>query len=440
MPNHTRLPATVDSLYDLVTGDEETRVCKDIPDAACNDQPRNFFAYLGANVLNKIADELSSARLVLPWMVGALGAPAALAALLVPVREAGVLLPQLLVAAKIRAMPLRRSAWMTGAALSAAAALGLALTAFGLRGALAGVAMLAILAVYSLARGICSVAAKDVLGKTVSKTRRGRLMGLASGIAGVATVAIGLGLAGAPGQGEDAFLVGVLLTVSALAWLPAMACIGMIAEQPGASEGGGNAIDAVREGFALIRDDHAFRHYLATRAWLLSVALAPPFYVLLAQRETGGAADLGLLIAAGGIAASLGAPTWGRLSDRDARQVMALAAALAAVTALVTVGIASLAPGWLSSGLLHALLFGSVSLAHAGVRLGRKVYLVDLARADNRAMLVAVSNTAIGALMLLAGSIGLLAEWFGIVGLLGGFGLLSLVAAMSALRLAAVED
>ena len=48
----------IDSLYDLITGDEDARVCKDIPEAACQDQPRNFFAYLGANLLGEVADEI----------------------------------------------------------------------------------------------------------------------------------------------------------------------------------------------------------------------------------------------------------------------------------------------------------------------------------------------------------------------------------------------
>jgi hypothetical protein len=34
-----------------------------------------------------------------------------------------------------------------------------------------------LLVLFSLTRGLCSVSAKDVLGKTVSKARRGNLMG-----------------------------------------------------------------------------------------------------------------------------------------------------------------------------------------------------------------------------------------------------------------------
>ena len=93
--------------YDQITGDEDARVCKDIPDAACRHLPRNLIAYLFANFLSKVADELSSARLILPWLPGSLAAPAAFVGFLVPIREACVLLPQSAVAAYIRRLPRR---------------------------------------------------------------------------------------------------------------------------------------------------------------------------------------------------------------------------------------------------------------------------------------------------------------------------------------------
>ncbi len=91
-PSHQAAQA-VEDLYNRITGDEDARVCKDIPEAACNDQPRNFFAYLVANLLGKVSDEIASAKLVIPWLFGALGVPATFTCFLVPIREAGVLFP-----------------------------------------------------------------------------------------------------------------------------------------------------------------------------------------------------------------------------------------------------------------------------------------------------------------------------------------------------------
>jgi len=53
MSSRTPVEQGLGWLYEQATGDEDARVCKDIPDEACDEQPRNFFAYLTANFLNK---------------------------------------------------------------------------------------------------------------------------------------------------------------------------------------------------------------------------------------------------------------------------------------------------------------------------------------------------------------------------------------------------
>ncbi len=186
----------IEDLYNRITGDEDARVCKDIPESACDDQPRNFFAYLVANLLGKVADEIASAKLVIPWLFGTLGVPAVFTGLLVPIREAGVLVPQLAVAAAVRSLPIRKGVWVLGAVMSAASLFAMAAAALILEGAAAGWGILIALVIFSLARGLCSVSAKDVLGKTVSKSRRGTLMGWSASIAGIATLGVGLWLGG----------------------------------------------------------------------------------------------------------------------------------------------------------------------------------------------------------------------------------------------------
>jgi hypothetical protein len=249
----------IDSLYDLVTGDEDARVCKDIPSESCNDQPRNFFAYLLANLLTKVADELASAKLVLPWLIGWLGAPALIVGLLVPIREAGVLLPQLAVAATIRRLPVRKWVWIIGSLASAIALALMALAAATFTGALAGWIIVGLLALFSLMRGLCSVSAKDVLGKTVSKARRGHLMGLAAGIAGTLTLALGLALQFIDEGDSSSLLFILLLGGAALSFALAAGVFVLIREQPGATEGGGNALSAALESIGLLRTDATFR-------------------------------------------------------------------------------------------------------------------------------------------------------------------------------------
>jgi hypothetical protein len=431
----------LDSLYDLVTGDEDARVCKDIPPDACNDQPRNFFAYLGANTLNKVADELSSAKLVLPWMLGAVGAPAAFAGFLVPVREAGVLLPQMAVAAYVRRMPLRKPVWLLGAGLSGLALLGIAMAALLLEGETAGWAVIGLLLLFSLARGLCSVAAKDVLGKTVSKSRRGRVMGWSAAVGGLLVLALGAWLSTRDLESSGVSLYAGLFAAAGLLWLAAMFVFSTVREQPGATEGGGNALRVALDNLRLLRDDRPFRLFVFGRISLLAVALAPPFYVLLAQQTASGdPADLGLLVIASGLAAALSSPFWGALGDRSSRRVMALAAAGAGLLGIAVATAAYTEQAWMGYGWVHALVFLVLTVMHSGVRLGRKLYLVDMATERTRAAYVAISNSVIGVMMLLGGLVGLLADRFGLVAVIGLLGAWSLLAAWEAARLPEVSE
>ena len=431
----------LERLYDLISGDEDARVCKDIPAESCADQPRNFFAYLGANTVNKVADELSSAKLVLPWMLGALGAPAAFTGFLVPIREAGVLLPQMLVAAYVRRLRRRQPVWLLGGALSALALFGMAGVVATLDGVAAGWALVVLLIVFSLARGLCSVSAKDVLGKTVSKSRRGRLMGWSAAAGGALTLLLGAWLGGSAlgDAGRDVFVL--LLVAAGCLWLIALLLFAGIRELPGATEGGGNALQVALSHLRMLRHDALLRRFVSARIALLAVALAPPFYVLLAQqRGAGDAAGLGMLVVASGLAAALSSPFWGVLGDRSSRTVMALGAAGAGVLGLAVSAAALTGHAALSHGWVHAAVYMLLIIMHSGVRLGRKVYLVDMADADNRAAYVAVSNSAVGVAMLVAGLIGLLGDWLGIAVLLGLLAVAALAAAAMALRLPEVSD
>ncbi len=429
----------LDSLYDLVTGDEDARVCKDIPAQACNDQPHNFFAYLTANLLGKVADEIASAKLILPWLFSALGVPAAFVGFLVPIREAGILLPQLVVAAMIRHLAIRKWVWVAGASLSALSLGLMGLAGLNLTGTIAGWLLISALVVFSLSRGLCSVSAKDVLGKTVSKSRRGRLMGISAGISGLFTLGIGLYIETLGRDTGPALLSGLLL-LGALMWLPAILSFASLREQPGATEGGANALDTARENLALLVRDINFRRFVITRSLLLGVALSPPFYVLIAQQNSTGLAGLGLLIIAVGLADSISAPIWGRLADRSSRRVMVMAAALAGLLGVLLWLLESNASTLLANPWIMALIYLLLIVAHCGVRIGRKVYLVDMAGETNRAAMVAVSNTVIGVVMLAAGLIGVVATLTGPGTLVLLLAMVSFLAAFYAWRLPDVSQ
>jgi len=397
-------PATT-ALYDLITGDEDARVCKDIPDESCKHQPVNFFLHLLGNFFTKLADEIASARLVFPWVLGLLGAPMLLVSLAVPIRESGVLLPQLFIAAKIRAIALRKYVWLFGGLLS-----GFALWACGfalfldLTAENASWLVFAALLVFSFARGICSVAAKDVLGKTVSKSRRGTLMGLATSVSGLFTLLLGLNLGFYNQIKNNELILASLFGIAGLCWIVASFAIWAIREEPGATAGGGNAGIEALKSLRLLKDDKPFRNFVIVRTLLLSVSLGAPMLIILAQDALGNAALIGLFLIVSGLANTASGYLWGRLADYSSRTLMAIASAINAAVGIAVLLVLQLEIEF-SALVLFTGAYFLTSVCLAGVRLGRKTLLVDMATAETRSAYVAVSNTAIGFLILIVGAV-----------------------------------
>ena len=75
------------------------------------------------------------------------------------------------------------------------------------------------------------------------------------------------------------------------------------------------------------------------------------------------------------------------------------------------------------------LAYFVLSAAHSGVRVGRKTYVVNLASGNQRTDYVAISNTTIGVLLLMVGSVGALAPIIGNAGVIGLLALMGLAGA-----------
>lgn len=446
--NKTTTPLTT-RLYAGLFGDgEDARVTTGITEGAGASAPWNFFVQLAANVASKTGDALSSPRLVVTWLLAGLGVSPAIVGMLVPVREAGSLLPQLAIGSAVRRMPVRKWAWVAGSVLQGLSVLGIAAAALTLRGPAAGWTILGLVAAFSLARGVSSVTGKDLLGKTVPRTRRGRLSGLAASIAGVVTVLFGgtLAIVG-PGTLPVSILAAIIAAAGA-AWLFAAAVMARLREEPGAPTDSGNGLKSAIRSLGILKRDSMFRRFVIARALLASTVLSMPFYVLLARDATGDrAATLGLFIIASALATALSGFAWGSFADRSSRRTLLIAGASASAVGIVTYvvgtrvfGGTATAPGaGDASPWIFALLFFVLSLAHTGIRVGRKTYLVDMAPADERASYVAVSNTVIGVVLLLSGSLGILGTFLSHYEVILVFALLGLAGAAVAATLGEVE-
>lgn len=413
-------PDRANDLDDLLIGDDEAAICAPIPQAACDERPGNFPGHVAALALTRLGEGLADPRLVLAWLASSLGAPLLLIGLLVPLRQALPLLPQLLAAGRIRGRPIRKWLWCAGTLAEGVALILMAIATLFLDGMAAGIAIILCLAALSLGRGVAVAAHADVLAKTLRKDRHDAVRRIATALGGFGTAAFGIYLVLFERDQNPEFF-GLLLAIAGILLIQAAVSFARFAEAPGASEGGGDALAVVRASLPTLGQEPVLRRFVIARALLIGTALVPPFLAVLLQQQPGaGLADLGRLVVAACIAMALGATAWSGLERRSGRLVMLAAGALASLSALVA-GLATIqAPQGQAMPLLVPAIVFLVTLAHAGLRIGERHYPAGV-----------LVDTLTGLAILVSGALaGLVATWAGIgatlllLGLLTGAGVL----------------
>lgn len=373
----------------------------------------NFFRTIGATFLVQLGDALTGPKISLVWLLGAVGAPAYLVGLLVPIRESGSMLPQFAIASFVSTCPLRKWVLVGGAVVQALAVAGIGLSAMFVGGATAGWLIIVLLTVFSLARAFSSIAAKDVLGRTIPKSARGQTSAWAASAAGLVTVGAGAMLVLSPDTRHDAGFYALIVLGASTLWLFAAAIYARMREFPDPQDdkAGGAATAGARLG--CLKTDPLLRRFVLARCLLLCTALSAPFYVSLGQAAFGSQPLLlGAFIAASGLASLVSAPFWGRLADRSSRKVMMLGGGMAAATGVAVFAIDALGEGLRGISWLLPVLYFVLAVAHQGARIGRKTYVVDIASGDERTDYVAVSNTVVGLVLLGAGTLGAIGAAF----------------------------
>ncbi|WP_403020557.1 MFS transporter [Salinibacterium sp. GXW1014] len=365
-----------------------------------------------ANALQSSGDQTVNASTVLPWLFSALGVPSALVGVLVPIRESGSMLPQAFLTPIVLRARRRKWVFVTGALGQALSVAAIALTAALGEGLGAGIAIIVALAVFSLGRCLCSISSKDVQGRTVPKGERGQINGVATAAAGVVAITLGVTIRVVGGEELAAGQLAWLLAGGAALWvLVAVVYAGIREPADDPQQSSEQRQDAHWFGqmVRLLRDDRPFRSFVLVRSLLLVSALSPPFIVSLSiESGSNTLAGLGGFVIASGLAALLGGRLFGRLADRSSKRLMSIGAGIASAVIVLTVVVAAL-PGFTGEGWLGTLVFiGSyflLTMMHTGVRVGRKTYIVDMAEGDTRTKYVAVSNTAMGVILLVVGGI-----------------------------------
>ncbi len=416
-------------IYQLIIREEQACVHKGLAEKASQVVAGNFIKIIAAQFLTKVGDAVVNPKVTLPWIMQSFGAAPALVAWLVPIREAGSLLPQLFIANYLRRLALRKWVWICGSVLQALFIAATGVVTLFASGSLAAWGLLGFLALFSLSRGLNSVTSKDILGKTIPKNQRGQVNGWSASGAGLVTMVLAL-LMGASllwdWQVTRSFY-GWCLIGGASVWLLAALVYMRIIEFPGETDSTGHGIMPALRQLALLKTDAALRHFVCTRTLFLSTALSAPFYIVLAQQSQGEKLwVLALFMLASGVASFVSGPFWGRFADRSSRVVMMTGAGMSAAIGLILFVVYLFAPALYQQVWWLPGLYFCVCIAHDGVRVGRKTYLVDLATGNKRTSYVAVSNTVIGVMLLVMSLFGLLTSIISIAGVVAVFAMLSL--------------
>ena len=429
------------SIYTKLVGVENSRACKNISEEACAKVPRNFLLMIISHFFTQLGDAVANPKVVLPWVMETIHAPLYLIGFLVPIRESGSLIPQLLIASFIRRVAVRKWLWIIGSVLQAVCIGAIGVVAWTLEGLTAGGAIIVLLILFSLSRGLSSVASKDVLGKTIPKSQRGQVTGWSASVAGLITVVFGIGLLFYARRTLGPATYGYILAAGGFLWLLASFSYAMIREYPGEAEASGkNALVEAFSRLSILVTDKPFRRFVITRSLLLCSALTAPYYVVLAQQHLGSPAYLlGLFVVASGAASLVSGPFWGRFADLSSRKVLIITALMTTVLGLVVFCLDSFTPAVLGLFWVLPVVYFLLSIAHQGVRVGRKTYVVDMAEGNKRTDYVSVSNTVIGVILLILGFIGALSTVLSVGAIILILSLMGAAGALLAISLPEVQ-
>lgn len=402
-----------EQVYEFLVEDGEERACDAISDEACEEAPGNFLLNGLNGFCTKLAEQIASPELIIPYVFSIIGVPSYFSGLLVPIKNTGSLLPQLIVSAKIRAFEIRKYFWVAAGFFQGLMLLLMALTFTHLENRV-GLIIVFLLLLFSMASGVGSIAFKDVMGKTIPKGKRGRLLSFRATGGGFLTVIAGLFLYFFIDKNSSIDSFSVLFVVAGILWIVSALLFAFISESRGATSGGRSPIDEVKKGWHLLKSDGNFFNFLITRSLLLAIPLVQPFFIVFAtERLDVELSGLGLFVIAAGVSNTISSPFWGKFSDKSSKKVMMVSAVFSSLICGYVL-VFDFLPKDYQTIYTYGPVFFLIIMAYGGARMARKTYLVDYAPAEERPLYVSVANTFMGIITLLSGILSLVAGFFGV--------------------------
>lgn len=343
-----------------------------------------------------MGDGFLSISVVTAGFVARLGAPNWVIGLLPAIAGGGWMLPQLLVAARVRALPYKLPVYQSAAFVRTSSYISMILIAALLadRPALCLTLFLLAMTVNALASGISGLPFLEVVSKTVPPERRPRYFGTRNLYGGLLAFGAGLGVRWILGSDLRFPLdYALIFALGTLAYTFGYWVFGLTVEPPDPPQEPQGVRGEVRSIPETLRDP-AFRAFLSVRLLLAAASMSEPFYAANALRHLHfPPAILGVFVMALTGAAPLSNVVWQRVAERKgSRRIIRYATAL--------YGLAPLCAALVGHFQLGAWAYLSVfilsSIANQGFNLGHTNHLLNIAPAEARSRYIGTLNTIVG--------------------------------------------
>jgi hypothetical protein len=356
---------------------------------------KTFTQLISIATCGKLADLLISAKTTLPWLLASLGAPIWIVSMLVPIRESGSLIPQWPLKQKVSHIENRLVIWRWGIVIQACSIFLMLASAIFTKALIAGLLILFCLLLLSLGRSLSSLSMKDIQGINVEKGQRGKLVGMASTMSGLLSL-ITAGLLILSPQDMSMKAIQLLITFSAfIMFVSLFLSIGLTANL---SDNKKDSNDG-KSLWKTINQQADLRQLIISRCLLLHAALIAPFFVS-ASAINNDFFQLPYFIIASALASFLSSYLWGKMADKSAIHTM-LYATLVCISASVAFYFVTSVDKWW----VDVFLFFVLNLGYAGIRIGRKTYMLDIAQGSQRTLYVAAANSMVGYVLLMLGGL-----------------------------------
>jgi MFS family permease len=258
------------------------------------------------------------------------------------------------------------------------------------------------LGMFTVTDGLASVAWLDMLARAIPLKRRGRLMGIAQVIGGLAGLGAGVAITLILDSPRLQFPANyaLMFTLAGLAFIPSAIALALLRETGAANTGIKGKKWGQNGWLTPLLQDSAFRHLMASRVLVGMISLATPFYVVhatdvlkLPQALVGG------FVAAQQVAGVASGALLGLVSDR-----WGPAATIRIGSAFTIAGpLFALVAHMADSGLLiraYPVVYAALGVHYSSSMLGFYNYMLEIAPDDTRPSYIGLGNTIMGILTL----------------------------------------